>query len=158
MLLLVAVSVFVACSGNVNRTLTQTVENHLFGLNHSVTYLSWTFILEVKLFSSLYTFTWTKLELSVKSNQLSWRHYSATHAVPPYVCCGLLLRKALYHVSLKLLHKGQFSATHAQYLRGFFSAAAFRSSEQFVNCNNHTSAVFQEFSESFRLVTISCCQ
>jgi len=35
MLLLVAVSVFVACSGNVNRTLAQTVESHLFGLNHS---------------------------------------------------------------------------------------------------------------------------
>jgi len=77
-------------------------------------------MLEVKFVSSLYTFTWTKLELSVKSNQLSWRHYSATHAVPPYVCCGLLLRKALYHVSLKLLHKRQFSATHAQYIRVFF--------------------------------------
>ena len=35
MLLLVAVSVVVACSINVNMTLAQTIENHLFCLNHS---------------------------------------------------------------------------------------------------------------------------
>jgi ABC-type arginine/histidine transport system permease subunit len=35
MLLLVAVSVVVACSINVNMTLAQTTENHLFGINHS---------------------------------------------------------------------------------------------------------------------------
>ena len=35
MLLLVAVSVVVACSINVNINLAQTIENHLFDLNHS---------------------------------------------------------------------------------------------------------------------------
>jgi ABC-type arginine/histidine transport system permease subunit len=35
MLLLVAISVIVACNINVNMTLAQTIENHLFGLKHS---------------------------------------------------------------------------------------------------------------------------
>ena len=35
MVLPVAVSVVIACSVNVNMTVVQTIENHLFGLYHS---------------------------------------------------------------------------------------------------------------------------
>jgi len=55
-----------------------------------MTYLPYTFKLEIKFVILLDILTRKKQELSVKSNHLSWRHYSATDAVSPYVRSGLL--------------------------------------------------------------------
>jgi len=76
MLLHVALSVIVACSNKFNMTLAQTIEKYHFGMNPFRDLLLLNFYVRCKIRDFFDTFTWTKLELSVQCNHLSWRHYS----------------------------------------------------------------------------------
>ena len=111
-------------------TLAQTIETHVFGLNYSCDVLVLNVHIRVKFVSLLDIYTWRKLELSLKSNHLSWWHYSATHTVPP-------VRSGCYYDRRSPMFLWNFHTSPSfQQLKDnsyvAFAAAAFKSLEYFL--------------------------